>query len=109
MARIKLQLMLVLMGAIDFTAALPNSATYAISAQRNLPENHQTPDSKNAKPQRKPDVQIPKTPPDKNTKPGAAQKVSTTPKTPPPPNTKPGGGLDPSKPCQRTSKVLTLL
>jgi hypothetical protein len=119
MYKIQLQLMLVLIWAIDCAAALPNSANYAVSAANNLSKNPQIEGDRNGKPQRnpeknpernperKPDLK-PATSPDKNTKPGAAQKVSTT-KTPPDSNTKPGGGLDPSKSCKSTNRVLTLL
>ncbi|MEG4800299.1 DUF928 domain-containing protein [Microcoleus sp. ARI1-B5] len=109
MYQMQLKLVLGFIWAIDSASAMANSANYAILADNNLAKNHQIAIAQNAKPKRKPDIQTPVTPPDKNTKPGAGSKVSKTPNTPPDSNTKPGGGLDPSKSCKSTSKVLTLL
>ncbi|MEG4322560.1 MULTISPECIES: DUF928 domain-containing protein [unclassified Microcoleus] len=106
MYKMQLQLVLGFILAVDSASALANPGTLA---DNNFVKNHGIAIAQNAKPQRKPDIKTPITPPDKNTKPGAGSKVSKTPNTPPDSNTKPGGGLDPSKSCKSTSKVLTLL
>ena len=106
MCKMQLQLVLGFILAVDSASALANPATVA---GNNLVKNHGIAIVQNAKPQRKPEVKKPVTPPNKNTKPAAGSKVSKTPNTPPDSNTKPGGGLDPSKSCKSTSKVLTFL
>jgi Domain of Unknown Function (DUF928) len=109
MCKMQLQLVLGLILAIDSASAIANSVHPATVVENNLVKNHRIAIVQNAKPQRKPDIKTPITPPDKNTKPGAGSKVSKTPNTPRDSNTKPGGGLDPSKSCKRTNKLLTFL
>ena len=109
MYKMQLRLVLGFIWAIDSASAMSNSANLAILADNNLAKNHQIAIAQNGKPKRKPDVKTSVKQPDKNTKPAASSKPSTTPNTPPDSNTKPGGGLDPSKSCKSTNKVLTLL
>lgn len=109
MYKMQLQLVLGFILAIDAASAMSNSANLAILADNSLLENHPSAIGKNAKPNSKPKVKTPAKQPDKNTKPAAGSKVSTTTNTPPDSNTRPGGGLDPSKSCKSTNKILSLL